>query len=276
MKYAFNTWCYGSFPTWLPSYPLEVVADRLARIGYDAIEIGCAAPHAWPAYLDPDKRRRLRRHIESTGLTVSSVLPAPGGGPGCNPASCLSEERSWAIEHYKEVCDLGADLGAEIVLYIGGWRVFGTAREEALKWSAQALAAIAEHAEQRGLRVAVEPTPADSNLIETADDAVELAQDVGLSNIGVMLDTFHILYRNEVMADYVYRMSELLIHTHFADHGRAAPGDGGAEFGPVASALKDVGYEGYIAMEIGFNRRDIDPDVLADRSLRHMKALFGD
>ena len=43
-KYAFNTWVYGSFPVWVPSYPLDEVIRRLARIGYDGIEIGCAAP----------------------------------------------------------------------------------------------------------------------------------------------------------------------------------------------------------------------------------------
>ncbi len=31
-------------PSWLPSYELDEVVRRLARIGYDGIEIGCAAP----------------------------------------------------------------------------------------------------------------------------------------------------------------------------------------------------------------------------------------
>lgn len=30
MKYSFNTWVYGSFPVWLPSYPLDEVIRRLA------------------------------------------------------------------------------------------------------------------------------------------------------------------------------------------------------------------------------------------------------
>jgi protein FrlC len=276
MRYSFNTWCYGSFPTWLPSYPIEVVADRLASIGYDGIEIGCAAPHAWPAYLSTGQRELLRRHIEGKGLVVSSVLPAPGGGPGCNVASCVAEERAWAVDHYKAVIDLGADLGAALVLYVGGWRVFGTSQVEAQKWSREALFEVAAHASERGLRVAVEPTPADSNVVETADDALELMGSVGLDNVGVMLDTFHILYRNEVMSDYAWRMGANLLHTHWADYGRMAPGDGGANFGPLADALKDLNYSGFVCMEIGFNRRDLDPDVLARRSLAHVKKLFGE
>ena len=57
MKYAFNTWCYGSFPTWLPSYPLDEVVRRLAAIGYDGIEIGCAARTLGPPICPlPDAR----------------------------------------------------------------------------------------------------------------------------------------------------------------------------------------------------------------------------
>ncbi|URJ46957.1 hypothetical protein MF628_001541 [Paenibacillus polymyxa] len=41
---SFNTWAYSSFPSWVPSYPLEEVIKRLSGFGYDAIEIGCAAP----------------------------------------------------------------------------------------------------------------------------------------------------------------------------------------------------------------------------------------
>ncbi len=142
-KYAFNTWVYGSFPVWVPAYTLDEAIRRLARIGYDGIEIGCAAPHAWPAHLDAGRRRALRDLMKSEGLPCVSLLPAPGGGPGNNPASPLPEERAATIAHYKEVVDLAHDLGAEKVLYIAGWRIFGTEQAQAWDWSVQALRDIA-------------------------------------------------------------------------------------------------------------------------------------
>jgi protein FrlC len=36
-KYSFNTWCYSSFPVWVPSYPIEEAVRRIARIGYEGI-----------------------------------------------------------------------------------------------------------------------------------------------------------------------------------------------------------------------------------------------
>jgi fructoselysine 3-epimerase len=80
MKYAFNTWAYSSFPAWLPSYPLDEAIRRIAPIGYDGVEIGCAAPHAWPAYLNKERRAELRNLLDASGLQAVSLLPTPGGG----------------------------------------------------------------------------------------------------------------------------------------------------------------------------------------------------
>ena len=59
MKYAFDTWAYSSYPAFLPAYPLDEAIRRLAAIGYDGVEIGCAAPHAWPPYLSNARRREI-------------------------------------------------------------------------------------------------------------------------------------------------------------------------------------------------------------------------
>ena len=80
MKYAFNTWAYSSFPAWLPSYPLDEAIRRIVAIGYDGVEIGCAAPHAWPGYLNKERRAELRNLLEACGLQAVSLLPTPGGG----------------------------------------------------------------------------------------------------------------------------------------------------------------------------------------------------
>ena len=118
MKYAFNTWAYSSFPAWLPCYPLDEAIRRIAAIGYDGVEIGCAAPHAWPAYLSKERRAELRNLLEASSLQAVSLLPTPGGGPGFNPASPLAEERAATVPYYNEVIDLASDLSAKNVLHI--------------------------------------------------------------------------------------------------------------------------------------------------------------
>jgi protein FrlC len=273
MKYSFSTFAYSSFPTWLPSYTLDETIRRLALLGYDGVEIGCAAPHAWPAYLSPRRRKEIRALLEATGIKASSLLPAPGGGPGCNPASPLPEERAFTVSQYKEVIDLAAELGAGVVLYVAGWQIFGTSRVDAWKWSLECLVEIGRHAADRSIRMAVEPTPADSNLIETPDDALELMEATGLQNVKVMFDTFHALYRNEVAADYARIMAHNLIHMHAADRDRQPPHDGSIDWFGLLQMLRSINFDGYITMEVGMVSRSVEPDDIARRSLAYLKSI---
>lgn len=60
---------------------------------------------------------------------------------------------------------------------------------------AECLDAVARHAASTGIGIAVEPTPADSNLVETADDVIKLIAEVRQPNVKAMFDTYHALYR---------------------------------------------------------------------------------
>ena len=273
MKYAFNTWAYSSFPAWLPCYPLDEAIRRIAAIGYDGVEIGCAAPHAWPAYLSKERRVELRSLLEASGLQAVSLLPTPGGGPGFNPASPLPEEREATVRYYNEVIDLASDLGANKVLYIAGWQIFGTTRQQAWDRSKNCLDLIASHADKKGITIVVEPTAAATNLIETADDAMELMRSVARDNVKVMFDTLHALYRNEIPADYVRAMRDDLVHIHVSDSNRVIPGEGRVDWIGLMQALNECGYDGYLTMEIGLDSRTADPDQIARTALKFLKAI---
>jgi len=273
MKLSFNTWVYSSFPVWVPAYPLEETIKRVARIGYDGIEIGAAAPHAYPDYLGKERRQEIRKTLEDNNLALSSMLPAPGGGPGHNVASPLPEERRNAIEQYKKVGELCSELGGNTLLYVAGWQIYGTTRKQAWEWSREALREIAQTVEEYGITVAVEPTPVDSNLVEDCDDAIRIMREVDRPNVRLMFDTIHAMYRNEVPTDYVYRMADDLHYVHLSDEDRLPPGAGRGDFVGLVEALKEVGYDGYLAMEIGFNRRDVEPDQVARQAYEYVKPL---
>ncbi|MGV3549727.1 sugar phosphate isomerase/epimerase family protein [Rhizobium sp.] len=276
MKLAFNSWVYSSFPVWVPSYPLSEVIERVAAIGYDGIEIGAASPHAFPDYLNTERRHEIRRMLEANNLALASMLPAPGGGPGFNVASPLAEERAAAIAQYNKVADLCADLGGSTLLYVAGWQVFGTDRKQAWDWTRSALAEVADHAAGRGVTVVIEPTSADSNLIDSCDDAMTLRAEVGKSNVKLMFDTYHVIYRNEVSTDYIRRMGKDLHHIHLADANRAAPSDAGqADYRAIVAELRKIDFQGYLTMEIGFDRRAVEADRIARQAHDYLREILG-
>jgi fructoselysine 3-epimerase len=273
MKLSFNTWVYSSFPVWVPAYTIEETIKRIARIGYDGIEIGAAAPHAYPSHLNKDRRKAIKKVLDDHGIAVSSMLPAPGGGPGFNVASPLPEERREAVDQYKQVIELCSDLGGPTVMYIAGWQIYGTPRIQNWDWSREALTEIAKTATDFGVQLVVEPTPTDSNLVESCDHAIEMMEQVGAKNVGLMFDTQHAYYRNEVPTDYVYRMGKNLRHIHLSELGRGAPGTGPGDFVGIVSALREIDYQGYLALEIGFNRRNVEPDLVARQAYEYLKPL---
>ena len=268
MKLSYNTWGYSSFPSWLPAYPLEDTIKRLAKIGYDGIEIGAWSPHAFPETTTAQRRKEIRKVLDGEGIAVSSMLPAPPGNNVCSP---IPEERAYAIRQYKLIADLCAEWGGKMLLYIPGWVVFRTTRKQAWEWSRQALTEIATHSDQYGMNLAIEPTSYDSNLVDTADQAVELMEQVALDNVKLMFDTFHVLYRREVLSDYAYRMDQDLKHIHISEERRMPPGHGRGDFESLIEALKEVKYDGYVTLEIGFDRRDIEPDWFAKEAFNYLK-----
>lgn len=274
MKLSFNTWVYSSFPVWLPAYPLDETIKRLARIGYEGIEIGAASPHAYPDYLSRERRQEIKRVLDDNGIALSSLLPAPGGGPGFNPASPLLEERRNTVDQYKKLIDLSVEWGGKTILYLAGWQIYGVTREQAWEWSRQILCEIAPIAADHGQTLVVEPQPADGNLVESCDDAIQMMRESGAPNVKLMLDTLHVMYRNEVLTDYVYQMGQNLRHIHLSDLDRLPPGAGRGDFVSLIAALKEIGYDGYLTMEISFNRRDVEPDQVARQAYEYIKSLL--
>jgi fructoselysine 3-epimerase len=273
VKISYNTWAYSSFFVWVPAYTLDDTIKRLAKIGYDGIEIGAAAPHAYPPHLSKERRAQVRDLLEENGIRLSSMLPAPSGGPGNNPASPYVEERRATVEHYKELAELTAQWGGQTLIYLPGWIIFGTSRRQAWAWSREVLTEVADSIAHTGVTLVIEPTSHDTNLCVSADDAIELMQDVNRPNVKLMFDTFHVLYSREVISDYAYKMGDDLKHIHIADSDRLPPGSGVGDFESLIDALIDIEFDGYLTMETGFHRRGIEPDEDARTSIEYLRPL---
>jgi len=274
MKLSFNTFAYGSSATWLPAYPLEEVIKRLSKIGYDGIELGAASPHAWPGYLDKKRREEINKILSDHNIVVSSICAPVGGGPGFNPASSNDAERKAFIKLYKECIDLCVDLNSHIIIWVGGWLVYGVSKARGWNLQKEALIECANYAQDKNVTIVIEPIPADADVIETADEALQLMEEIRLPRVKVMFDTFHANHRNEPMADYVRKMGQNLAHVHISDTDRLPPGKGNMDFRPLIQTLNDINFNGFLTLEIGFNTRAADPDLYALQGYEYLKSIM--
>lgn len=272
MKYSLCSIIYGSCGSMLPTYTLEEAMKRLAGIGYDGIEVVCASPHAWPYYLNDEKRKQVNKWQKDYNISISSVMAPPGGPMGCNAASACKEEREYTVKLIKEVIDLAHIWGVKTLAYVAGWSIYGTKRIDAWKNSLATLKEIGKYALDRGVNVCIEPTSTDSNVVDSPDDAIQMVEESGLPNIAIMFDTAHAFFRADNPQDYAYIAGKHLKHVHLCDYNRLAPGSGGFDFLPLMQALKDIDYQGYVTMEIGFSRTT-GSDSIARKAIEHLKEI---
>lgn len=273
IKLAMHTWPYASNPRWLPAYTLEETLKRIKAIGYDAVEIGAASPHVFPQSLSPQRRKDIAQMLRDHELHLCAMLPAHGGGPGNNVASPVPEERQWAMNHYKEMVQLTSDWGGKRLICLPGWTIFGTSAQQGWDWARDAITEIATFADDFGIEIIIEPTPEDSNIVNTCEDTIRMMEEVGRKNVKLMFDTHHLIVMGEVLSDYVYRMGSNLVHIHLSDNDRLPPGKGIGDFPGLIAALRDTGFDGHLSMECGWTQRGLSPDWVARTSLEYTKPL---
>jgi protein FrlC len=272
MKYSFCSITYGSCGSWIPAYTLEETMKRLSNIGYDGLEVVTAAPHAWPYYLNTEKRGHIAEMFKENNLEASAVMPYMGGGPGCNVATKFKKERDWTVSYLKEVVDMAAVWGSKIVPYMAGWMLYGDDKKEAWNNSVDCLRQVASYAKGKGITVCIQQSLSQSNVVDSPDDARYMMQEAGVSNVALMFDVMSAVVRKQDPADYVYMMGKDLKAIHVCDYNRQAPGTAGLDFKQLYIALKEIGYDGYVTVEVGASRA-IHADSVARKSLDYLKAL---
>jgi sugar phosphate isomerase/epimerase len=73
------------------------------------------------------------------------------------------------------------------------------------------------------------------------------------------------------IADSLREAGPLVGHVHFADSNRRAAGLGHTDFALIADALREIGYNGYVAAEI---LPQPDAATAADQTMRAFRQFF--
>jgi D-psicose/D-tagatose/L-ribulose 3-epimerase len=89
----------------------------------------------------------------------------------------------------------------------------------------------------------------ETNVINTAHDALRLADDIGEDNVTIHLDTYHMNIEEDDLVRPVYEVGERLGYVHVGENHRGYLGSGHLDFTGFFHALNDVGYAGPITFE---------------------------
>lgn len=234
--------------------PGETIAEKwaLARdIGFDAIEL------LGHGDLGLEKRLPELRVAKKDGAAFSSVCVAMGNFIGDADA----DARQDAITNLKSQLSVMAELGGTGVITPASYGKAASAlarlssplkADEQRQVVLDAAQELGEHAHGEGVFLLLEPLNRyETNFIHTLAQGVAVCEAVGLPSVCIMADLYHMNIEeadpNQAMRDAASRLA----HVHVCDSNRNEPGTGHIDFTAACTALRDIGYDGYLALECG-------------------------
>ena len=264
--------CNEIFKGW----KIEDIFSCVAKIGYDGIEIAPFTLADSVTEIPAQRRKEIREAAARSGLEITGihwVLVKPEGLYINHPESSL---RARTGRYFCDLVDFCADLGGKVMV-VGSPKqrnvISGVLPAQATEWAVETFRDAVAQAEQRQITICFEPlAPAETNFINTARDAIEFVQRLPSTSFKIILDVKAMCSESKSIPQLIRESWPHFAHFHANDKNLKGPGFGEVDFKPIAAALKEVGYGGFVSVEV-FNF-DEGAEVIATRSLDYLKQTF--
>ncbi|MDQ0601584.1 sugar phosphate isomerase/epimerase [Streptomyces canus] len=252
------------------------LADACGRLGI--VNVGL-----WREPVQTYGLEATAKLVRDAGLTVTTLCR--GGFFTAIDAG----ERAAALDDNRRAVDEAATLGTDtLVLVSGGLPAGSKDLHGARERIADALSVLGPYAEERGVKLAIEPLhpmyASDRCVVSTLTQALDLAERFPAHQVGVTVDTYHIWWDDNAPAQIARAGASGRIHTfQLADwttplpegvlNGRGQIGDGAIDMREWQGYVEAAGYTGAIEVEL-FNdelwARD-GREVLAETAARFVE-----
>jgi D-psicose/D-tagatose/L-ribulose 3-epimerase len=260
------------------------LVKKVREMGFDIIEI-CIED---PATIDVS---RIGEALKENDLkaTICGAF-----GPDRDASSEDRNIRANTVNYLKVCIDAARELGSP---FVAGPMYSATGKtrllspdERAKQWSLaiETLKPAADYAGQCGVQLAIEPLNRfETDFINTVEQGMDLVGRIGASNVGFLLDTFHMNIEEKDIAAAIRKAGSKVFHFHSCENDRGTPGTGHVEWKEVASALREINYQGPLVIEAFTTEiteiaravslwRPLAPsqDSLAREGLRFLQKIF--
>jgi sugar phosphate isomerase/epimerase len=145
---------------------------------------------------------------------------------------------------------------------------------QARTWAVEVFRPAVQVAERRGVTICLEPLPReDTDFINTADEAIRFAWELRSPHFKIILDVRAMSHEAKPVPQIIRESRGEFAYVHANDKNLKGPGFGEVDFKPIAAALKEVGYDGTVSVEVfAFEE---GPEAIATRSLEYLQRMFG-
>lgn len=252
------------------------VARAIAYVketGYDGLEV---APFTLAQYVT-DIPEQTRREIVTRAnendldiLGIHWVLVGPEGVHITHPDKAM---RDFTVQYLVDLAHFCGDIGGKVMIFgspkqrnVEAGMTYEQAFDNAVEVFSRALPAC----EERGVTICMEPlTHLETNFCTSAEETVRLIDKVNHPHFRLLLDTKAMTFEEEGRPATIRKYGQYLAHYHANDENLNGPGWGEVDFGPIFEALRDIGYQRYVSVEVF--KFEPGPEAIATKSLEYLR-----
>jgi D-psicose/D-tagatose/L-ribulose 3-epimerase len=245
--------------TWAPQWTTKDgchAAERAAALGFDYLVV----PIRNHENIEPLEISRMFSDLGIRPVTTSPLQPD-------NDISS-TDRAVWkrGVERHSAALDLAAAMGADRmggILYSSFGKAARAASKDNFEAAAEGLSLVAEKAATMGMILTLEVVNRyETNLINTAADAVRMVDAIGADNVRIHLDTFHMNIEEDDMMTALETALPHLAYFEIDQNHRGLLSRGTLDFSPFLARLKESDYQGLIGVE-AFSSGVSHPDIVA-------------
>lgn len=221
--------------------------EKAAKIGYDVLEFQAQAL----LNMSEEKMDTLKKTASDCGIELTYSL---GLDPSYDISSYDENTRKRGMEYLGEIINRIHKMDGKILSGVSyaGWGVppYEFEKEKLLENSVNCMKVLGKQAAEHGITYGIEAVNRfEGVIVNTAKEALNYVEMVDCSNVGILLDTYHMNIEEDNIGDAIRYAGDKLVGLHVGENNRTAPGRGHIDWNEVFKALKDVNFSGRIVAE---------------------------
>lgn len=243
ITYGVSTWLWTSPFT---TSSIKELFPKISNMGFDVVEIALENPSLVDC-------QTLKTSLADYNLKAV-ICGAFGPSRDLTHADVVVHTQCFSyIDHCLDFCaELGANFFAgPMYSAVGKARMLPPSqRKKEWDLAVQNLHKVCEMAAARNIHIALEPLNRfESDLVNTAADALRLIQDINHPAAKIMLDSFHMSIEERDIEKAILSCGDQLIHMQVSENYRGTPGTGQTNWAAYKNALHSINYCGTISIE---------------------------